>query len=48
MCELPFVSSNWLLADSLSVDSFRRLWESIQDVAVNHFAYLPEDTKPVG
>lgn len=35
------------LIDILSIDGFRQLWEGIQDVAVNDFSFLPEDTKPV-
>ncbi|KAI4231063.1 MAG: hypothetical protein L6R40_007854 [Gallowayella cf. fulva] len=29
------------------IDGFRQLWEGIQDVAVNNFSFLPEDTKPL-
>ncbi|KAL8723060.1 MAG: hypothetical protein Q9181_007362 [Wetmoreana brouardii] len=29
------------------IDGFRQLWEGIQDVAVNDFRFLPEDTKPL-
>ncbi|KAI4218577.1 MAG: hypothetical protein L6R36_008879 [Xanthoria steineri] len=29
------------------IDGFRQLWEGIQDVAVNDFSFLPEDTKPL-
>lgn len=36
-----------LLIGVLSIDRFRQLWESIQDVAVNGFRFLPADTKPV-
>ncbi|KAI4087747.1 MAG: hypothetical protein L6R37_008287 [Teloschistes peruensis] len=29
------------------IDGFRQLWEGIQDVAVNDYSFLPEDTKPL-
>ncbi|KAL8702671.1 MAG: hypothetical protein Q9201_004157 [Fulgogasparrea decipioides] len=29
------------------IDGFRQLWEGIQNVAVNGFRFLPEDTKPL-
>ncbi|KAL8844188.1 MAG: hypothetical protein Q9205_006278 [Flavoplaca limonia] len=29
------------------IDGFRQLWEGIQDMAVNDFSFLPEDTKPL-
>ncbi|KAL8669509.1 MAG: hypothetical protein Q9168_005900 [Polycauliona sp. 1 TL-2023] len=38
---------DWSLIDILSIDGFRQLWEGIQDVAVNNFSFLPEDTKPL-
>ncbi|KAI4268884.1 MAG: hypothetical protein L6R38_007691 [Xanthoria sp. 2 TBL-2021] len=30
---------------TVDIDGFRKLWEGIQDVAVNDFRFLPEDTK---
>ncbi|KAL8734050.1 MAG: hypothetical protein Q9166_001811 [cf. Caloplaca sp. 2 TL-2023] len=38
---------DWSLIEILSIDGFRQLWEVIQDVAVNNFSFLPEDTKPL-
>ena len=35
------------LIEDLSIEGFRQLWERIQDVAINEFRFLPEDTQPV-
>ncbi|KAL8689491.1 MAG: hypothetical protein Q9218_004852 [Villophora microphyllina] len=41
------MSHDLSLIDIPSIDGFRQLWKGIQDVAVNDFRFLPEDTRPL-
>ena len=35
------------LTDNLSIEGFHKLWQGIQDVAINDLKFLPEDTNQV-